>query len=210
MECNLTTLGISFGKLDRRGFLRGRQRGVYVAVPRDWALGGCGVRVGAQVSLLSGLLLLRSCVLGHEWLPGYGIRWAWLPRRTPSSLKKANRVAKSGVGGREERGEMFVSVSVESGAPPREKLASEATRDSYPRADEVGKGKGGCGGARERQKQADMSGEAREARQLNGSHTASRPNRSTRSRGFGRVKRQSWKTVGLAEGGGKGGGVMMR
>jgi hypothetical protein len=101
MECNLTTLGISFGKLDRRGFLRGRQRGVDVAVPRDWALGGCGVRVGAQVTLLSGLLLLRSCVLGHEWLPVYGIRWPWLPRRTPSSLK-ANKIAKSG--GREERG----------------------------------------------------------------------------------------------------------
>jgi hypothetical protein len=132
MECNLTTLGISFGKLDRRGFLRGRHRGVDVTVPRDWALGGCGVSVGTQVSLLPELVLLQSSGLGHEWLPGYGICW-------PASKKSPFKPQDQWGGGRPgaKEGVMFVSVSVEILASPRGKSSSrprgKLPTESYPR-----------------------------------------------------------------------------
>jgi len=139
MECNLTTLGISFGKLDRRGFLRGRKRGVDVAVPRHWALGGCGVGVGAQVSLLSGLLLLRSCGLGHEWLC-----WGcWpSPRRTLSS-PRTNKVSSQNQGAR--RGDVCLRVRDSEG---------RQEGNSGPRGGKRMREGGG------RQRQAAVSGEA--------------------------------------------------
>jgi len=162
MECNLTTLGISFGKLDRRGFLRGRKRGVDVAVPRHWALGGCGVGVGAQVSLLSGLLLLRSCGLGHEWL-----RWGcWpSPRRTLSS-PRTNKVSSQNQGAR--RGDVCLRVRDSEG---------RQEGNSGPRG-----GKRMREGGGDRDRPLYLGKQTGEARQLNGSHTVTNPNLATRLR----------------------------